>query len=77
MRSYKDIPWLNQNIKSKIREQKGYSYNLVKASQSPNDWHLYRKAKNNVTSLLKLAHHNYIVLICLMILTQIICHKHF
>ena len=50
MRPHKDIP--------KMREQKRL-YNLAKASQNPNDWHLYRKAKNNVSSLLKSAHHKY------------------
>ena len=62
MRPYKDIPWLNHNLKSKMREQKKL-YVLAKASQNPNDWHLYRKAKNNVGSLLKLA----TVAICSMI----------
>ena len=52
MRSYKDIPWLNHNIKSKIREQKRL-HDLAKASKSPNDWHLYSEARNNVSRLLK------------------------
>ena len=58
MRPYKDIPWLNHNIKSEMREQKKL-HDLAKASQNPNDWHLYRKARNNISSLLKSAHHNY------------------
>ena len=72
MRPYKDIPWLiNHNIKSEMRERKKL-YDLAKASQNPNDWHLYRKTRNNVSSLLKSAHHNYIVAIYSMILIQII-----
>ena len=39
MRPYKDIPWLNHNIKSKMQEQKRL-YDLAKASQSCNVWHL-------------------------------------
>ena len=57
MRPHKDILWLNHYIKSKMRERKKL-YDLAKASQNPNDWHLYRKARNNV-SLLKSSHHKY------------------
>ena len=53
MRPHKDIPWINHNIKSKMQERKRLC-DLVKASQNPNDWHLYRKARNSVSSLLKL-----------------------
>ena len=48
MRPHKDILWLNHYIKSKMRERKKL-YDLAKASQNPNDWHLYRKARNNVS----------------------------
>ena len=58
MRPHKDIPWLSHYIKSKMQEQKKL-YDLAKASQNPNDWHLYRKARNNASSLLKSAHHKY------------------
>ena len=58
MRPHKNILWLNHNIKPKMQEQKRL-YDLAKASQNPNDWHLYWKARNNVSSLLKSAHHKY------------------
>ena len=41
-----------------MRERKRL-YDLAKASQNPNDWHSYRKARNNVSNLLKSAHHKY------------------
>ena len=70
MRPYKDIPWLNDNIKSKMQEQKRL-YDLAKASKNPNVWHLYSETRNNVGSLLKSAYITTVA-ICVMILIQII-----
>ena len=40
MRPYKDIPWLNHKITSKMQEQKRL-YDLAKALKNPNVWYLY------------------------------------
>ena len=58
LKPHKDIPWLNHSIKSKMRERKRL-YDLAKTSRNPHDWFMYRKARNNVNSVLKSAYHNY------------------
>jgi len=58
LKPHKDIPWLNHSIKPKMRERKRL-YDLAKTSCNPHDWFMYRKARNNVNSVLKSAYHNY------------------
>ena len=58
IKSRKYLPWLNQDIKSKMKD---YMTKLKKPSYVPEDWNAYRLTRNTVNVLLDTAHKNYCV----------------
>ena len=58
VQSSNHIPWLNHQIKHKIKERKRL-YNIARRSQTPSAWASYRKIKNEITKGIRTAHSNY------------------
>jgi len=58
VQSSNHIPWLNRQIKHKIKERKRL-YNIARRSQTPNAWASYRKIKNEITKEIRTAHSIY------------------
>ena len=50
IKSRKYLPWLNQDIKSKMKERKNL-YDKAKKTQLPEDWNAYRLTRNTVNVL--------------------------
>ena len=58
IQSSNHIPWLNQQIKHKIKQCKRL-YNTARRSQTPSAWASYRKIKNEITKDIRTAHSRY------------------
>ena len=54
IKSRKYLPWLNQDIKFKMKV-----YDKAKKTQLPKDWNAYRLTRNTINVLLDTAHKNY------------------
>ena len=55
--THKYLPWLNQDIKSKMKERKKL-YDEAKTTQLPKEWNAYRLTRNTVNVLQDTAHKN-------------------
>jgi len=58
IKSHKDVPWLNQFIKWKMR-LRNKLYVCAKRTQTESDWSAYRQMRNEVNNLMKEVYHNY------------------
>ena len=56
MKSRRDLPWLNHEIKNSMRHRKRL-YNIAKQSGKSEDWAAYHSARNSVNSQLECTHH--------------------
>ena len=54
IKSHKDVPWLNQFIKWKMRLRN----KLYVCAKHESDWSAYRHVENEVNNLMKEAYHN-------------------
>ena len=55
---YKNLPWLSKGIKRLMKQRKRL-YDHAKCTQHPVDWAAYKKAQNQVNSILGKAHQDY------------------
>ena len=55
---YKDLPWMNRNIKAQMRKRKRL-YNKARCTKSPADWTQYKIMRNVVNKSLRQAHEGY------------------
>ena len=61
IKSRKDLPWLNDSIKSKMK-RRNRLYIRAKRTQSISDWTAYRQLKNEINNLMSKAHEDYYIL---------------
>ena len=57
-KSQRDLPWLNHNIKSRMRKRRKL-YDTAKQINTKEAWDAYRKLRNKVNKMLETAHEEY------------------